>query len=451
MRKVHSVLLAALLAVLTVLPVFSGGQGDTAAAAGPVELSWWHLWGGSRTELIEDLEASYTAENPDVSFEVTFTPPNELMKKVIQAAGTGTLPDIVQIHSGWYTNLMPEETLVDLTPYLERDGIDLSSLLVDAEYQRSMWDGGIYSLPNVNAGAQGLFFYNKDLMREAGLDPVADAPTNWAEFEEVSRILVEKLNDGKELDVIAWDPNQMAGQPSVIVFSYGAGYPTVSRDGTESYMDTPGVMKTAEAFDSYMNEIYGSYGGYRGVMEWNSRVAGADTGAAQVQAFINGKQVFYVSGSWTIGQVKSGNPDMDFGILPVPGFERQHGGTAKNGWSYSISKNSKNKDAAWEFLKYITIDPAGNGEFCIAQGRPSPIVSVNNDTRYLTELGDDMWTNLVNSMNTDIVPEALDIHQDVLKPWLRDIPSRRISGESIDDIMMDIHSRYQDYLDDING
>uniref|UniRef100_UPI00260BD643 extracellular solute-binding protein n=1 Tax=Oceanispirochaeta sp. TaxID=2035350 RepID=UPI00260BD643 len=307
------------------------------------------------------------------------------------------------------------------------------------------------SLPNVNAGAQGLFFYNKDLLRQAGLDPVKDAPRNWEEFTEISRILVEKLNTGDELDVIAWDPNQMAGQPAVIVFSYGAGYSTVSNDMKTSQINTPGVMKTATTFDSYMEDIYGNYGGYRGVMEWNSRVAGADTGAAQVQAFINGNQVFYVSGSWTIGQVKSGNPDMDFGILPLPGVERQHGGTAKNGWSYSISKDSKNKDVAWDFLKFITIDPAGNGEFCIAQGRPSPINSVNKDTRYLTELGDEMWTNLVSSMNTDIVPESLDINQDVLKPWLRDIPSRRIAGESMDKIMNDIHERYQDYLNDVNN
>ncbi|MDC7240866.1 MAG: extracellular solute-binding protein, partial [Spirochaetales bacterium] len=308
----------------------------------------------------------------------------------------------------------------------------------------------LYSLPNVNAGAQGLFFYNKDLMRQAGLDPIKDAPKNWAEFTEVSRILVDKLNTGKELDVIAWDPNQMAGQPSVIVFSYGAGYPTVSNDTKIALLDTPGVMKTAQAFDDYMENIYGSYGGYRGVMEWNSRVAGADTGAAQVQAFINGNQVFYVSGSWTIGQVKSGNPDMDFGILPVPGFEVQHGGTAKNGWSYAISKSSKHKDAAWDFLKFITLEAEGNGEFCIAQGRPSPIISVNKDSRFLTESGPEIWSNLVQSMNMDIVPEALDIHQDTLKPWLRDIPSRRIAGESIDSIMLDINDRYQDYLDDIN-
>lgn len=417
--------------------------------ADAAKLTWWHLWGGSREELITKLVEEYQKAHPDVEFEVTFTPPNELQKKVMQAAGTGTLPDVVEIHSGWYSLLSPEDTLLNLDPYIEKDGIVLADILVDAEAKRSYYEGSVYSLPNVNAGGQGLFFYNKDLMEQAGLDPVADAPTNWDEFTAVSKTLVEKLNPGDQLDVIAWDPNQMAGQPALVVFSYGAGYPTVSDDGKTSLLNTPEVIETAKKFDQYIEEVYGKYGGYKAILEWNSRVAGADTGAAQVQAFVKAAQVFYVSGSWTIGQVQSGNPDMDFGILPVPGFNGQHGGTAKNGWSYAISKTSKNADAAWEFLKFITIDPAGNGEFCKAQNRPSPITSVNEDAHYTEAMGD-MWTNLVASMNMDIVPAAPDIYQDTVKPWLRDFPARRAAGESVEEIMEDIHATFQDFLDDVH-
>jgi ABC-type glycerol-3-phosphate transport system substrate-binding protein len=132
MKKLSTLLLVVVF-ILCVYPAFSAGQSEATVVDGPVELSWWHLWGGSRTELIDALMEEYKLQNPNVSFNVTFTPPNELMKKVIQAAGTGTLPDIVQIHSGWYTNLMPAETLEDLTPYAEKDGLDLKKLLVEAE------------------------------------------------------------------------------------------------------------------------------------------------------------------------------------------------------------------------------------------------------------------------------------------------------------------------------
>ncbi|WP_455383412.1 hypothetical protein, partial [Salinispira pacifica] len=129
-------------------------------------------------------------------------------------------------------------------------------------------------------------------------------------------------------------------------------------------------------------------------------------------------------------------------------FKGPQGGTTKNGWSYAISKSSTRKAAAWEFLKFITIDPAGNGEFCVAQGRPAPIASVNNDPRFEKDFGA-LWTNIVKSMNLDIVPAAPDVHQDTVKPWLRDIPARRIAGESIEVIMKDVNNKYQDFLNDV--
>ena len=117
-----------------------------------------------------------------------------------------------------------------------------------------------------------------------------------------------------------------------------AGYPIISDDGKTSLINTPGVVETMRKFDQYIQEVYGKFGGYKALLEWGSRVAGVDTGGAQVQPFIKEAQAFYVSGSWTIAQTKAGNPDLEFGILPVPGFKGQHGAIVKDGWSYAINK-----------------------------------------------------------------------------------------------------------------
>jgi multiple sugar transport system substrate-binding protein len=390
----------------------------------------------------------FKKDHPNVSFDATFTAPNDLITKVVQAAGSGTLPDVFSLYSGWYPQMKPADTMLNLDSYVKKDNLDLQKILVSAEAERSYYDGHVVSLPNVNAGAQGLFFFNKALMRKAGLDPVKDAPKNWAEFVNVSKILVKKLNPPDRLDTIAWDPNQMAGQPAVIVFAYGNGDPIVTPDNKTSLMDSPGVVATVRKFDDYVKEVYGPWGGYKALIDWNARAMGVDTSGAQVQAFVQGKQVFYVSGSWTISQVQSADSNFDLGLLPVPGFKGQQGGIAKNGWSYGISKNTKNAQVAWEFLKFMTIDPAGNGWFCEQQGRPCPIASVNDSSAYKS-LGP-IWNDLVKSMNMDIVPKT-DIYQDVLKPWLRDIPTLRAQGQSIDTIMKGINKKFQGYLNDIYG
>ena len=422
------------------------GSARLSAAADPVKLTWWHLWGGSRTELIDKLVAEYKKIHPEVEFEITFTPPNELNNKIMQAAGTGTLPDIFTIHSGWYVNLEPENTLLNLDAYLKKENIVLEDMLMEAEAKRSYYNGAVYSLPNVNAGGQGFFFYNTGLMEKAGLDPIKDLPKNWDELIQVSKTLVEKLNPGKQLDVIAWYPWQDTGQPMVTVYSYGAGQAIVSEDAKTSLLDTPEIIATAQKFDEYVEAVYGKFGGYQALIEWASRTIGAETGAAQVQPFVKEAQVFYVSGSWTIGQVESGNQAMKFGLMPIPGFTKQHGATAKDGWSYAINKQTKQADAAWEFLKFITLDPAGNGEFCKAQNRPCPLIAVNQDPHY--QVMGDRWTAIIDTMNLDVIP-ATDVYQNTTIPWFRDVPARRVAGEEIADIMKDIHLMFQDYLNDL--
>jgi ABC-type glycerol-3-phosphate transport system substrate-binding protein len=437
----------AVLVALLATPLFAGGEQE-ASKDGKITLSYWHLWGGSRTELVEELVAKYKEDHPNVNFDVTFTPPNELKTKVVQAAGTGTLPDVTEIKSNWMQELNAENTLMPLDDMLAEDDIVIEDVLLANEAKRSYYNGTVYSLPNVTAGGKGLFFYNKDLMEEAGLDPVADAPKNFDEFTEVSKRLVRELNPGDTLKTIAWDPWQMAGPPALIYFSLGKDCKTVSADHTESMLDQECAVNTAKRFDNYIQEVYGPYGGYEALIRWYADVAGVETGAAQVQGFIKSQQAFYVSGSWTIGQVNQGNPDMNFSILPVPGFEGPQGSVSKHGWSYAIAQDTKHPEAAFDFLKFITLDPEGNGWFCKQQRRPCPIASVNDDDVY-GQMGK-MWENLMTSMRRDIYPEASSVDQDTLKPWIRDFPSRRVAGESVESIMEDIDQQYQSYLDDLN-
>ncbi len=327
MKRKRTLLILALAILAAPLRLAAAGGEEAAAETGPIKMSFWHLWGGSRAELMDDLAKKFKASHQNVELDVTFTPPNDLQTKVVQAAGTGTLPDVFEMHSGWYDNLQPADTMLKLDPFLAAEKIDIKAILLEPEWKRSYYDNAVYSLPNVLAGAQGLLFYNKGLMRKAGLDAEKDAPKNWDEFLRVSKVLIKALNQPGKLDVIVWDPWMHVGQNMIQVYSHMAGSPTVSADGRTSLFNTPGVLDTARKFDQYITEVYGPYGGYKALIEWSSRVAGVDYGAAQVQAFIKEAQVFYVSGSWTIGQVQAGNPKLDMGLLPIPRIQ----GTARRG------------------------------------------------------------------------------------------------------------------------
>jgi ABC-type glycerol-3-phosphate transport system substrate-binding protein len=50
-------------------------------------------------------------------------------------------------------------------------------------------------------------------------------------------------------------------------------------------------------------------------------------------------------------------------------------------WLYFIPQGGKKTDAAWEWLKYLTVGE-GNRTFVLAQGRPSPVVKINDDPEF---------------------------------------------------------------------
>ncbi len=100
--------------------------------------------------------------------------------------------------------------------------------------------------------------------------------------------------------------------------------------------------------------------------------------------------------------------------------------------------------AAWALLRYLTIDPAGNGAFCIAQGRPSPLTALDDDPRY-AEAGP-CWPAITAVMALDM-PYPTSLHGYVLDPMLNEIPARRASGEPMPRIVDDLDRRYQAHLD----
>ena len=79
MRKLSKVTISFLLLLFLAMPLIAKGQEEAAPTGDePVTITWWHLWGGSRTELIDQIVADYTADHPNVSFDITFTPPMSL-------------------------------------------------------------------------------------------------------------------------------------------------------------------------------------------------------------------------------------------------------------------------------------------------------------------------------------------------------------------------------------
>ena len=68
--------------------------------------------------------------------------------------------------------------------------------------------------------------------------------------------------------------------------------------------------------------------------------------------FRAGTAAMYVYGSWSIASLNEDG--MNYGVAKIPSFDGKTSVSILSSSGLSISKDSKNKDAAWEFVKYWT-------------------------------------------------------------------------------------------------
>ena len=75
-------------------------------------------------------------------------------------------------------------------------------------------------------------------------------------------------------------------------------------------------------------------------------------------AFARGESAMYPIGSYAIPQIKSVNPDMNIGSFTFPANENEADNVLNSGidLQFSVMKACKNKEAAYEVLKYLYDD-----------------------------------------------------------------------------------------------
>ncbi len=151
----------------------------------PITLSvFW--WGSQiRNERTQQILDMYAEEHPGITFEGQFS--DDYWKRMATLAAGHTLPDVVQMVYAYLPQYASENTLADLTPYIEDGTIDVSNV-AESVLETGRVGDGIYGICNgINASA---LLYNKTLLDDAGIT-VKDYMT-IAEFEDLCREVYEK-------------------------------------------------------------------------------------------------------------------------------------------------------------------------------------------------------------------------------------------------------------------
>ena len=321
-----------------------GGGGESADtssgdASGAITIN---IWDANQQAGIQEICNDWTAQgNPEVKVEVVDW--DNYWTLLEAGASGGQLPDVFWMHSDYAQIYMENDVLLDLTSYIEKDGVDLGIYYPDitAIYQSN---GKTYALPKDHDTIALL--YNKALFDEAGVDYPTDDWT-YEDMYEAAKTITEKTPD----DTYGWACNTSNDQDGWYNYVYAYG----------------GNIVNAEKTDTAIDSAEGKAG-----MEMVRKLLTVGTPQAVVaesgtdSLFQSGKVAMITQGSWMINAFYTAENHADYAWAQIPYCDRNGDGkcqkderwTCYNGLGWAASAATANPDGAASLIEYLCSEEA---------------------------------------------------------------------------------------------
>lgn len=400
----------------------------SAGAVAQVKLELLHAWTSFREPMVNQMLDEFMQEFPNVVVEPRLVPNADLNEQFTLAYAAGIAPDVVMVSTKNLIALADQGVFLDLTEYIERDGISWD-IWVPSELQLGQLGDGMYGLPIRTGGEAGnVLYYNKQIFSETGLSPDR-APATWNELLEYSKKLVRYDGSTIMLNPIN-DLSQNATVQPTLNWIYSGGAQFLSDDLRTITFGSPEAIDALDFVHQFRSEVYRNVG--------DDKLGNAD--------FYNGRSAMFLWGSEGFSYVWDQDPNFPLGAGPRPKHENSSYIGANSGtWHYAIPANAANPDEAWELLKWLTIREESAGWFIRLQGRASPIREFNMHPEYFEV---NPLTPVLGQVLEQVAPVTiLPIHDDIAIP-LRDAFRKVLAGDAPAGVALaDATSRAQAILD----
>lgn len=171
-------------------------ENPEAIVAGENELIFWSLFSGGEGGYMEGLVEQYNATNPKMTVRNVKLNWGEYYTKLMTAVSVGKGPDIGISHIAKLPELFDQKVVTPLDEYATAMGFDWSQVNQNT-LQAATIDGKIYAVP-LDTHPE-VFFYNKTILRDAGLLNENDElvlPQDAEEFYQFMLDMKSKLPEG---------------------------------------------------------------------------------------------------------------------------------------------------------------------------------------------------------------------------------------------------------------
>ena len=325
-----------------------------AFALAQVEVSFFYpvAVGGPITKIIDGLAADFEKENPQIKLKPIYSGSyQESITKALTAVKSGEPPVMsILLSTDMYT-LIDEDAIVPFSDLLRSpDDQAWVKGFYPGFMENSQTGGKVWGIPFQRSTI--VLYYNKELFKEAGLDPNRP-PQTWKEQVEYAQKLTRRDASGK---VTQWGMQiPSSGFPYWLfqALAIQAGQNLMNDAGTEVYYDRPAVV---EALQYWVDLVKTHKVHPEGIVEWGTTP----------RDFFERKVAMVWTTTGNLTNVKN-NAKFDFGVAMLPAG-KQRGSPTGGGNFYLFKKSTPaQREAALKFIRWAT-QPARAAQWGIDTG-----------------------------------------------------------------------------------
>ncbi|CAM4243789.1 ABC transporter substrate-binding protein [Paenibacillus macerans] len=326
----------------------TNGAGTANASAGKkTELTFYYpiAVGGPLTATIEAMAADFEAEHPDIDVTPVYTGSYaDTAVKTQAGVQAKQPPDVAVQQSTELFSLLDMNAIIPLDDFIVKEEGGYLANFYPAFMANSQTDGHTYSIPFQRSTI--VLYYNKEMFKEAGLDP-EKGPETWEQMQEYAVKLKKDGRYGLEIPVTGFAYWMMQ------TFALQNGDNLMTPDGKKVMFDTP---ENVEGLQYWVDLAAKHKATPEGVTDWSTVPSD----------FLEGKTAMMYHTTGNLSNVKK-NATFDFGVSFLPA-KKQYGSPTGGGNFYIFKDIAPEKQqAAWEFVKFMT-EPEHAAQWSIDTG-----------------------------------------------------------------------------------